>query len=167
MIRVVNRRVTSRRARRVVMSDDADDELLTTVLFLINRGYWLALYELYVDARRTNALEKDLPARNTLRSFFGDRQRFPADVFSAVRDAFDSGVSAARVIEAESRAALAEYDLRLAREDAAAAGALVGAGTGSKAEAAPEWKPRDATRSFRHWLCKARLRVLALSHSQY
>ena len=65
------------------MSDDADDELLTTVLFLINRGYWLALYELYVDARRTNALEKDLPARNTLRSFFGDRQRFPADVFSA------------------------------------------------------------------------------------
>ena len=33
-----------------------------------------------------------------------------ADVFSAVRDAFDSGVSAARVIEAESRAALAEYD---------------------------------------------------------
>ena len=101
MIRVVNRRVTRRRARRVVMSDDADDELLTTVLFLINRGYWLALYELYVDARRTNALEKDLPARNTLRSFFGDRQRFPADVFSAVRDAFDSGVSAARVIEAE------------------------------------------------------------------
>ena len=128
MIRVVNRRVTRRRARRVVMSDDADDELLTTVLFLINRGYWLALYELYVDARRTNALEKDLPARNTLRSFFGDRQRFPADVFSAVRDAFDSGVSAARVIEAESRAALAEYDLRLAREDAAAAGSAGGAG---------------------------------------
>jgi len=128
----MNRRVTPRHARRVVMTASADDELLSTVLFLINRGYWLALYELYVDARRTNALEKDLPARNTLRSFFGDRERFPADVFRAVRDAFDSGVSAARVIEAESRAALAEYDLRLAREDAAAAAASGGGGGGGE-----------------------------------
>ena len=135
------------------MPASADDELLSTVLFLINRGYWLALYELYVDARRTNALEKDLPARNTLRSFFGDRERFPADVFRAVRDAFDSGVSAARVIEAESRAALAEYDLRLAREDAAAAAAV---GNG-RVEWTRERAFETMMRSERWWATRARL----------
>ncbi|CEG00268.1 Armadillo-type fold [Ostreococcus tauri] len=99
------------------MSPSEEDELLNTVLFLINGNYLCALYELYVDARRTNALEKSVAAENTLKSFFADKTRFPPEVFKAVSDAFDSGVSASRVIEAESRAAVAEYELRLLRED--------------------------------------------------
>lgn len=94
-----------------------NDELLSTILFLINNHYWCALYELYVDARRLNVLDADLPSLNTLKSFFNDSKRFPDGVFRAVNDAFDSGVSAARVVDAESRAAVAEYELRCARED--------------------------------------------------
>ena len=94
-----------------------NDELLSTILFLINNHYWCALYELYVDARRLKVLDSDLPSLNTLKSFFNDSKRFPDGVFRAVSDAFDSGVSAARVVDAESRAAVAEYELRCARED--------------------------------------------------
>ena len=97
-----------------------EDELLRTTLFLINENYWCALYELYVDARRTRALEKSSAAANTLKSFFSDTKRFPREVISCVSDVFDSGVSAARVVDAESRAAVAEYELRCAREDARA-----------------------------------------------
>ena len=95
----------------------SNDELLSTILFLINNHYWCALYELYVDARRLKVLDSDLPSLNTLKSFFNDSKRFPDGVFRAVSDAFDSGVSAARVVDAESRAAVAEYELRCARED--------------------------------------------------
>ena len=96
-----------------------DAELLPTALYLIQRGYWCALYELYIDAKRTGALAADDAARLTLHKFFTDSQRFPAQVLRAVRETFDSGVSAARVIDAESRAAVAEYDLRIARDDLA------------------------------------------------
>lgn len=107
------------RVRMPVDSSD-EDELLRTALFLINENYWCALYELYVDARRTRALEKSSAAENTLKSFFSDVKRFPREVVSCVSDVFDSGVSAARVVDAESRAAVAEYELRCAREDARA-----------------------------------------------
>lgn len=94
-----------------------DVDLLPTALYLIQRGYWCALYELYVDAQRTGALDADDAARSTLAKFFADRKRFPKSVLLAVKRTFDSGVSAARVIDAESRAALAEYELRVARDD--------------------------------------------------
>ena len=94
-----------------------NDELLSTILFLINNHYWCALYELYVDARRLNVLDADLPSLNTLKSFFNDSKRFPDGVFRAVNDAFDSGVSAARVVDAESRAA--DTPCRLYTSDAA------------------------------------------------
>ena len=99
----------------------ADADLLPTALYLIQRGYWCAVYELYVDAKRTGALARDDAANATLRNFFSDSKRFPASVLRAVRETFDSGVSAARVIDAESRAAVAEYDARVARDDLAAA----------------------------------------------
>ena len=114
-----SRRHTRSRFRMPVESSD-EDELLRTVLFLINENYWCALYELYVDARRTRVLEKSSAAANTLKSFFSDAKRFPREVISCVNDVFDSGVSAARVVDAESRAAVAEYELRCAREDARA-----------------------------------------------
>lgn len=96
-------------------SPDVDAELLPTILYLIQRGYWVACYELYVDATRTKRL--DDASKATLKSFFTDANRFPPDVLACVRETFDSGVSAARIVDAESRAALAEYDLRCARED--------------------------------------------------
>ena len=96
-------------------SPDDDVELLPTILYLIQRGYWVACYELYVDATRTKRLDE--ASKATLKSFFTDANRFPPDVLACVRETFDSGVSAARIVDAESRAALAEYDLRCARED--------------------------------------------------
>ena len=130
----------------------ANDELLSTILFLINNHYWCALYELYVDARRLNVLDSDLPSLNTLKSFFNDSKRFPDGVFRAVSDAFDSGVSAARVVDAESRAAVAEYELRCAREDLQnsrrGAGGGGGADGGDDASGASVRRGVDADEAF-------------------